>query len=501
MRFQHFFDHQSDFESIAQACLEIGATAVRLMEEDVLLAVYPATTSFSEASLSATSRVGLTIEVNNLTGEPWQTCIQRMVDLFSDLLTAESEMENLTAALVETQDRLVALYDLSNATRRTFDIPALLDLLLREIGRLLVIENTFAILTRSGQASIIRQHGEQTLPESLIYAASTIYRRDMHQHMLRHSATIPISLRNTMMVSIPVREGVFASLGVQNKTGSFNAPDIKLVKALAQQIGAQLENALLVQETVAKTRMETEMNLARQVQMALMPQNLPQVIGIDLFAASSPALEVGGDFYDLVATPGRPFTFILGDVTGKGMPAALLMTMTHTVARSAARKMPFISPHQLMNRLNTDLLDDFSTVGMFTTAFIGQFDPASQQLSYCNAGQSPIFHVPANGNATLIEASDIPIGIFDGYEYTSHNMAVAAGDLFVVASDGFPETRNSLGEMFGYERMKEILQKNRQGTARQIAEALLDAIQQFSGGCPQDDDRTLIAIKVTAPCK
>jgi sigma-B regulation protein RsbU (phosphoserine phosphatase) len=492
---EHFSSYEREFYALAEVCQRVGASAVRLLEGETLIAALPAQATPTESSLTV-SAAGLTLQVDGLSGEPWQSTAATLLGLFARLLTSEAELESLTAALIETQDRLVALYDLSNATRRTLEIPTLLDLLLRETSRLLQVGSAFAALTKPGQRSIIRQYGENPLPEAQIYAALSLYQRNPQQHTLQNADTLPTALQNVTMVSIPVHDGTFAALGVRSQRESLTAPDIKLIKALAQQTGAQLENALLVQEALARTRLETEMDLARKVQMALLPQSIPTPPGLDLYATSSPALEVGGDFFDVVSAPQDSFTFLLGDVTGKGMPAALLMTMTRTVAHSAAHKMPFNAPHQLMKRLNDDLLEDFSTVGMFTTAFVGVFNPLTRSLSYCNAGQSPILYLPAAGQPILLEAQDIPVGIFSEYAFTSYTMALSAGDILIAASDGFPESRSQTGEMFGYERMKTILQENRIASARQMVDALFSAVNQFSNGHPQDDDRTIIAIKI-----
>ncbi len=533
-----FASHKPKFHSLADVFLRIGASCVLLLDGETVLDKYPADIAPIRPVLIASSKDGLAIHVfgsdpvsygvanhaDDLSWKSWQPVAEMIIELFSNLLKSESDLESLTAALVETQDRLVALYDLSKVTRRTLEIPALLELLASEASRLLKVNSTFVILTQSGQPALIRQHCQKPLPDTQIEVACMLYRRNPQQHTFHDSSTLPVGLRNVMMVSILVRDNVFAALGFFEKTDDFTSPDIKLARALAEQTGAQLENAMLVQDALARTRLETEMSLARQVQMALLPQKLPVLPDIDLYAISSPALEVGGDFFDLLllarsnassdvqegvgfsheiqdkrpndSLPDQSLVFLLGDVTGKGLSAALLMSMTRTVARSAARNMPFTAPHQLMKRLNDDMLDDFSIVGMFTTAFIGILNRDTLTLSYCNAGQSPILYVPFKGEPILLEAQDIPIGIFEEYTYSSCTLALSSGDIFIVASDGFPESRDIHGEMFGYERLKEVFASSRQSSAKEIAETLFAITNTFADGHPQDDDRTIIIIKI-----
>ncbi len=496
MLFDSFVNHQSRFHAIAAICIRAGAICVRLVDKDRIIGSYPMDVNPTGFPLMSGSEYGLAIQIYGLTGEFWQSFADTMAELFSSLLNNEAELESLTAALVETQDRLVALYDLSKSPQNSLESSALFELLVSEACRLLDVNGAFAIMLQPGQAAIVCQFGINPLTNDEIVVISTYYRNNPEQHNFKDLANLPAGLRNLMMVSIPIKEDIFAALGVFNKNIEFTTPDIKLAKALAGQAGAQIENFLLVQEALARTRLETELSLAHQVQTALLPQKLPLVPGVDFYATSNPALEVGGDFFDIVLLPNQPLIFLLGDVTGKGMPAALLMSMTRTVARSAARNMPFTEPHQLMKRLNADLLDDFSTVGMFTTAFIGILDRSSLSLSYCNAGQSPILYVPVNNVPVLLEAQDIPVGIFGAYDYSSYTLALSPGDIFIAASDGFPESHNSEGEMFGYDRLLKLLDSSRQRSSVEIGALIFEATSDFSSGLSQDDDRTIIVIKI-----
>ncbi|MFZ5878774.1 MAG: PP2C family protein-serine/threonine phosphatase [Chloroflexota bacterium] len=489
--------HRPQFAALADAWLRVGASCVRLLDGDAPLACHPEGGATVPHPLTVHSRTsGLVLELHGVDAAAWLPTAAITFDLFDNLLNSDAELESLTAALVETQDRLVALYELSQATRRKLDIPTLLDLLLEQACHLLEVNGGFTVLLQPGQPALIHQKGNNLLSDDHIHVAATLYRRDTSKHTFKEAGTLPIGLRNVMMVSLPVREQVFAALGVYNKSGDFTSPDIKLAQSIADHIGAQLENAFLHEEALAHARLETEMNVARQVQTSLLPQSIPAIDGLDIYATSTPALQVGGDFYDVILRPDHPVAFMVGDVTGKGMPAALLMAMTHTIARAAVRNMPFSQPHEIIERLNNDLIEDFSNVGMFSTVFVGLIEPVTRQLALCNAGHSPVLYAPATGDPILLEAQDIPVGVLDGYAFNSYARTLSPDDLFVVASDGFPETRNPSGEMFGYERMKACLALGRTHSAREIVQQLFDAVTQFSAGGPQEDDRTVIVVKV-----
>ena len=488
--------HRESFKSLASGWMRVGATCVQLRKGDEVLIGCPDSMSSSEPSLEVTSLgSGLSLHIFGVADIRWVPTAESMLDIFSSLLTADTDLENLTAALVETQDRLVALYELTQATRRTLDMPKLLDLLIQQSKHLMDVDGGFVVLKEKGKQTIIHQVSENPLHPAHAEAAASLYLRDPHRHVFKDSETLPANLKNVMMVTLPVRDEISAAVGFFNKTGFFTTPDIKLAKAIAGHIGAQLENAMLHKEALERARLETEMDIARQVQTAILPQSIPQVSGVDIFATSIPAFEVGGDFFDVIDRSAESLIFSLGDVTGKGMPAALLMSMAHTIIKAASRNMPFDHPHQVLNRLNHDMESDFSNVGMFTTVMLGMVDCANCKLHFSNAGQSPIYYMPANGDAVLLEAQDIPVGILDTVEYTTQSLSLAYGDLFVAASDGFPESRNPVGEMYGYERMKNILSVSRQLPSKQIAEALLNDVNTFCETHPQDDDRTIIVLK------
>ena len=488
--------HRESFKSLANGWMRVGASCVQLLKGGEVLIGCPNSNASSEPSLLVTSLgSGLSLQVFGVTDIRWVPTAESMLDVFSNLLNADTDLDNLTAALVETQDRLVALYELTQATRRTLDMPKLLDLLIQQSRHLMDVDGGFVVLKEKGKQTIIHQVSENPLHPAHAEAAATLYLRDPNRHIFKDSETLPANLKNVMMVTLPVRDEISAAVGLFNKTGNFNTPDIKLAKAIAEHIGAQLENALLHKEVVERARLETEMDIARQVQTAILPQSIPQIRGLDIFATSTPALEVGGDFFDVIDRSEEALVFALGDVTGKGMPAALLMSMTHTIIKSASRNMPFTHPHQVLDRLNHDMAADFANVGMFTTVMLGMVDCADCKLHFSNAGQSPIYHVPVNGEPMLLEAQDIPVGILDTVEYTTQSLNLSQGDLFIAASDGFPESRNPAGEMYGYERMKAILSTSRELSAKQIAEALLADVNAFCDTHPQDDDRTIVVLK------
>jgi sigma-B regulation protein RsbU (phosphoserine phosphatase) len=302
------------------------------------------------------------------------------------------------------------------------------------------------------------------------------------------------------MLAVPiwVRGSIMASLGLANRPGGFGTPDTKLVRAIADQASAQIERMLLYQEMFDQAKLRTEMDLARRVQLDLMPRNLPAVPGLDLYATSRPALQVGGDFFDFIVGEGRPFLFSLGDVTGKGLSAALLMTMTRSAIHSKAQFMPDPTPEAVMRQSNEDLFNDFTRVGVFATAFVGQYEPGAQQILYANAGHSPVIYRPFDGEPRLLRADSTAIGILPVCHCRNQSVRMRPGDLLVVATDGFSDARNAHDEMFDIERLIELIDQLATQPACAIADAMFETVDRFGGGRNQDDDQTLVVIKGAA---
>jgi sigma-B regulation protein RsbU (phosphoserine phosphatase) len=307
---------------------------------------------------------------------------------------------------------------------------------------------------------------------------------------------LPAGLKNILICPIQINGKIGAALGVLNKAnGGFSSPDLKLMKAIAHQAGAQIENRLLYAKTLEQAKLETEMHMARNVQVNLLSKRLPQITGVQLAARSLPALEVGGDFFDFIPQPDGSVLFVIGDVSGKGMPSALLMAMIRTAVRSSAHAIENPLPEQVMSQVNEDLYDDFTDVEMFATAVIGRYMPESAQLIYANAGHAPMILRPQNGQARMFEADGPALGMLPMNLSQNQTIPFGPGDLLVIGTDGFSEARNPSGDMFGYERLLQLTDELAHLPADEITTIFFDRIAHFSGGRPQDDDQTLMIIK------
>ncbi len=499
--------HEAVLRELAAAWIDTGAQAVYITDHaEVIISQWPSRKmAVCSAGSAAIDLNGECIGRLHLCGQVTDAMQLRLAcdaRWLSEIVQMEYELEKMTADLIDQQDQLMALHQLAQTTRVDNDIQQNLTDLARIASQLLKTEDAFMVLQTEGEAPLpvmypLRAWWKEMWPMLLNELAQT---PDKKQWLLHQNdgllARLALPIRNLLVKKIVVRPGISLILGAANKIGGdFHAPDLKLFSTIAEPAGANLENAILHREMLDQARLQTEMELAKQVQMRLLPQHTPKIPGLELAAQSCPAFQVGGDYYDFILGQGDLLTFTLSDVSGKGMPAALLMTMLRTVLRGKANEMTVAAPEVLLSITNESLYDDFSEVNMFATVFIGQYDYAKHILYYANDGHAPVIYRPAAGGAVLLPADAPPLGVLPISLAERQVLAFQPGDLLVVTSDGFNEAERKDEEMFGYERLLQLVDQLAALPATDLMRNMFAAIQNFSGGHPQSDDQTLLILR------
>jgi sigma-B regulation protein RsbU (phosphoserine phosphatase) len=393
----------------------------------------------------------------------------------------------------------MALYELTQSLRSNLSIVGMLHAIARGVARLIRTPGTVAVLCPpAGEPTIIHFPVPQ-VEDTLIVQLCNRAAPEPGELMLSAADTpdaLPRGVNGLLFVPVQVRGPTRAGIAVlADEPAAFNAQDVKLVRAIADQAAAQLDNVLLYEESLVQARLKTELELAARIQLQLLPQRMPNIHQLDIWAECRPALQVGGDFYAVVNDGTRPFVFAVGDIAGKGMAAALLMSTTLAVINNAARFMPGLSPKALLQRTTEHLYDDFAEVGLFATAFVAQYEPASRRLVFANAGHAPVIYRPAKGRAQILEADSAPVGVLPESGCENHELVFGPGDMLVVATDGMCEARDASGQMFGYSRLLGAIDELASLSARQAGEALFEMVTQHAVGHPQDDDQTLMVLK------
>lgn len=487
-------------EDLASAWQATGATFFGVWFQDELVAGWPDEDVPDGDAIKATLRlsgVAAELRVYGLSDNQCQARLTADARLVVKIAALESELNSMTQELIDSQDQLLALYDLTQSTRTSLETRDVLHSLTREAARLIKAPAACAIMISNHPVEIV-YHPAPILSQPLLMSLFGELQANGSRLLIQsgdNGKRLPEGVTSLLMEPVRIRGEIMAALVFINKATGFNSPDLKLARAIADQTSVRLENAQMYQESLSQARMQTEMELAQNVQLHLLPQRLPEVNGLDIFAGSLPASQVGGDFYDTIYQPGEPFMFTVGDITGKGMPAALLMTMARTVLRTKARSLPDPSPANVVGSSNDDMYEDFTEVSMFATVFVGQYHHRENTLYYANAGHSPVIYCPAGGVAYMLEADSAPLGVLPVSMCENHAVSFNSGDVLVIATDGFSEACNQEGEMFGYERLLRLIEAMAQEEAWVIGTGLYEAVAQFSAGHAQDDDQTLFVVK------
>ena len=236
-----------------------------------------------------------------------------------------------------------------------------------------------------------------------------------------------------------------------------------------------------------KANLEHELKIANNIQMALLPQSLPEHSNIGLHASLTPARDVGGDLYDFFLRDNRLF-FCIGDVSGKGVPAALLMAVMKSMFRSEAHRAD--SAAEIVGTMNHNLCEEY-TGGDFVSMFVGILDLNSGHLDYCNAGHEQ----PIVAGQPLAVIPNLPVGAISDWNYEGQQTQLKPGDLLFLYTDGFSEAKNGAGELLGRKRVQQLAREHATDTARQLVELMETEVHRHAGDAEQNDDITMLAIK------
>lgn len=410
----------------------------------------------------------------------------------------EDDLALLTEELIARQDELVALYNLTQSARSCVDSGQLMAVVLGEVAQLFKGRSAAAVLDVPPHSARLFPAATPVIAADWLLAATQRTGAGDSDRLVSDSAQLPAGVSAVLLAPVRSDGRTVGALALVSRDGvPFTYPERKLLRVIAEHAGAHLENVLLHETRLAQAQLQSEMALARQVQLRLLPQTIPTVGGITVSASTQPAREVGGDFYDFVRRD-EALTFAVGDVAGKGMSAALLMGMTRTTLRNAALFMAEPTPARILAQMNAFLYDDFTEVSMFATVFVGRYEPTTRTLHYANAGHAPVIYCPVGSTARLLEADGTALGVLPDSFAGDHRLHLAPGDVLLVATDGLNEARDADGALFGYDRLRALVERLAGESAETIAHQLLAAVHAHSGGAAQDDDETLLVIKGVA---
>ncbi|HEX4823021.1 MAG TPA: SpoIIE family protein phosphatase [Candidatus Polarisedimenticolaceae bacterium] len=419
----------------------------------------------------------------------------------------------------EAYDAEHVLTNLSDEVRTIVETEPLLDTVIDRIGSTLHVEKLVVFLLEKEWLVPVRSRGFDLAPAVAFPVSADAIRRlaasgrparvryEDPESPLRREAISEESRSRLAQVDAEIILPLIGksdllgaiTLGPKKSEEPYSLSDSKLLGLVATQTGLALENsrltATIAREIASRERMSREIEIARDVQQKLFPQRVPAVDGIDCAGFCRPAQGVGGDYYDFLALPGGRLGIALGDVAGKGIPAALLMASLQASLRGQRLSGP-TDLAQLITNLNY-LIYEASPDNRYATFFYGELDPGSRRLDFVNAGHNaPMLFRGNGGTLERLSASGPVVGLVDGGKFEQRSVELARGDLLVVYSDGISEAMNPDEQEWGETRLAAAIRDARDVPASGLIERLFTAADAFAAGAMQHDDMTVVVVRV-----
>jgi sigma-B regulation protein RsbU (phosphoserine phosphatase) len=428
-----------------------------------------------------------------------------------ELLASRMAMALDNARLYRRSVRQARALQLLNEISREMSSVLVLNELLRKIGTLtkrLVDYHRFSILLADEQAqtfnTVISLKQDEHEPErgvvpfgqGIIGAAADLRQTVVVPDVTKDPRYVLVNPEARSELAIPLinRGRVIGVVDLESlRLNYFSEEHVRVFSTLAPQIAIAIENARLYERVArSEARLERDLQRAQEIQMHLMPGTAPNIPGMDVALRFQPARELGGDLYDFLTYGKDRHVLAVGDVSGKGAPAALYGAMASGILRSLAPQK--LSPPDLLRRLSLILLER-KIEGHFITLTYAIWEPRTKTLRLANAGM-PLPLLMRKGQCRPIRAEGIPLGLLEHAEYQEVSVELKSGDLFAMFSDGIVEASNTKYEEFGPRRMENVLRQNFHRSPQEIIDTLFEEVREFEQGRPPRDDQTIVLIRV-----
>ena len=332
--------------------------------------------------------------------------------------------------------------------------------------------------------------------DKVINDKSSILVRDaqLDEAFRERMSIVEQKVRTLMAVPLQTKDRTIGLIYVDspNMFRIFSKDDLSLLTVMANVAAIRIEHARLAEVEEAERRMARDLEQAAEIQRSFLPAAAPQVSGAEIAGYNAPCRTVGGDYYDFFKYPNGRVAMVLGDVSGKGMPASLMMMGLQARVQVLAEEPENLAA--VMNRLNKITCLNCPSA-RFITFFFCVLDPSTGELAYCNAGHNPPVIVRADGRVEYLEGGGPVLGILSMATYCQDGVRLEPGDLLAIYSDGVTEANNGKEEEFGDERFAEVLKANRRKSAAEVVAAVNQALTGFAAGAPAADDITLVVAR------
>lgn len=413
------------------------------------------------------------------------------------------------AALRKYAERLKLFNEIHEALGRSIELDKLLELILdRAFDHLRPEQGVIFLRGAEGQGfyraathSVSGQKEELPLSKALIEEvcakgmAALVLDAETDERFSDAQSIIMHGVRSLVAAPLLDEQSSLGMIVLSSKAGvrQFSEGDLEFLVSMASIAALKIRNAALAEEAVQRKRLEEELALARRIQLSLLPSALPKVEGYSLYARNTPSRGVSGDYFQIQSRrDGAEALCLIVDVSGKGVPAALLTTAIDALA--AVPIADGATPEQICTHLSRHLLER-SPPEKYATLFLGALETETGKVRYTNAGHNPSFLLQHGGGVIELAANGMPVGLVEGARYSLGEIQMDAADTLVLYTDGITEAENPDEEQYGLERLVAVCHQHRAEPLTDLAKAIHRDLDHFTQGVPYADDRTLLMIR------
>ena len=420
------------------------------------------------------------------------------------LESLQRSVQSLTIELLSVYEELALLYSVSGQIGRLTDENQIAAVALREAIEISSADCGWVALWDGDRLRVhdscrmgIARSAIEEIHRLVLDPLFQTGKQDFVSHDLKQEYEITdVDAPSCFLASALAQDGHrqgYLCLGRRETGAIFLSPDQKLIRAVALLVAVELENLRLQRSELDKQRLVNELELARTIQQSLLPRDFSRSAFLDAAGVSEPCSEIGGDFFDLIPNNAEMCTLIIGDVSGKGPPAALQAAMVQGIVNAVSRTCPAVP--FLMSTLNSCLLSR-PAADRFVTALAATLSH-NGRLCYSNGGHPAPLWIPRDGGVVELAQRGALLGVFPAFQYSQASVQLAPGDPLVLYTDGVTEAHDRHGNDFGTARLLDWAQRQSDLPVDEIKDNLMASVRDFSDGCRQDDDRSILVVRYT----
>lgn len=437
------------------------------------------------------------LELENSIGE-LREYRKELEETYNSLVQKSTQLEYSNQILERRVENLSNLNSLSRAVLSVLDLDNIINIIL----------DAYFVLTGAKRISLYlweaeglinkKTKGECNFKENLLFSEEEIkeFTKKDYQEMYEKLSKKFILADNEVIVISPlvVKEKQLGVIYIIEDKNKLIDLDEETISALVIQVSIAINNAQIYSELIVKERMSNELDVASRIQKKILPADVDEIFGLEIAQYFEPAKEIGGDYYDYTILDDNVFSITIADVSGKGVPAAFLMALGRSVLRTLTLTGDF-APNENLNELNKIIYSDI-TEDMFITMMHSKYNKENKTLYYSNAGHNPLVVYRASTDSIeLHTVKGVAIGFLEEYKYRQGEIQLNKGDIVIFYTDGITEAENSNKEMFGLERLKEVIYNNKNKSPKELRKVILESINRFRKDYEQTDDLTFVILK------